>query len=306
MSEWETPKAGHTYHGEDKESDGDGGAEEEGQGPQHTTEAAGPSNMRTEHGESDIVIHPQAAFWEGLEVCEARNARWYKRHLQYAVYHNCVMSLAQMGAMWMHHTVQLTRECADEVCMSVKASMPQPNIFPRSFHILKAIMGTDDASSYTFHVCKNECHAWEWLARSEWASKWDDKCPKCGTPRFKASTCGPQMGIEEAAALGRLEPQRVRLCTANATIVAVHCIALASECWASIPGCYSQHGVRHKMTWLSNMFIQLLCTAPTALGCLHCRRKTLQRSVVAAKKQSCSFDEVDNMLCWHRCTTTLA
>ena len=202
--------AGDTYHSEEQQSDSDGGGQDQGQGPQDTAEATAPSNMCAEHGESDVVIHPPDAFWEGLKDNEARNARWYKRHLQYAVYSNCIMSLAQMGAMWMQHAVQLSRECADGVCMSVKASMPQPNIFPRSFHILKAIMGTDDASNYTFHVCKNECHAWEWLDRSQWASKWDDKCPKCGTPRFKASMCGQQMGIEEAAELGRLEPQRVR------------------------------------------------------------------------------------------------
>lgn len=156
-----------------------------------------------------IVHHPPVSFWDRLRHCEPRNTSWYTKRTHYAVYMNSMLSLAMMAAMWIEDVVALGRDVADRMCKKVKASLPQPNIFPRSIHILRQLVGSEEASKYTYHVCKNECHTWEWLATSEWESKRHQTCPHCNTPRFKVSTVNDPLA-EDFGTRDTLQPQRVR------------------------------------------------------------------------------------------------
>lgn len=126
------------------------------------------------------------------------------------MYTGCPLSLAQMGAMWLTELATVGRDSANNMCNMIKSCLPHPNIFPRSIHILKKVIGVDAASKYTYHVCVNDCHTWDWLPEPEWNTHRQDACPDCGSSRFKVMTADDPLSLDIGGMKEKLVPRKVR------------------------------------------------------------------------------------------------
>jgi len=64
--------------------------------------------------------------------------------------------------------------------------LPKKNLLPTSIYRLNKLIGFD-ISDYEEHVCEDDCHLFEKAPKTDWKGRVDEKCPHCGTSRFKQS-----------------------------------------------------------------------------------------------------------------------
>ena len=68
--------------------------------------------------------------------------------------------------------------------------LPRGNLFPPSYHIIKAILDVPAASTYERHLCTGCWRVFPWLPSAKWHAQHDDTCAACGTRRFNIGLGG--------------------------------------------------------------------------------------------------------------------
>ena len=66
--------------------------------------------------------------------------------------------------------------------------LPAGNTCPRSWYMLRKLVGWRDVGDIEYHVCINDCHLFPWVHSSEYHFHANDTCPTCGTARFRTKS----------------------------------------------------------------------------------------------------------------------
>jgi hypothetical protein len=93
-----------------------------------------------------------------------------------------------------------TDEAFVEDCTTIRAYLPQPNLYPPSRHVMEGVLGVKNWDAHERHVCGNPActkgHSWEHTPRAEWPQHEEDKCPWCQAPRFERVPIGSEQVIQ--------------------------------------------------------------------------------------------------------------
>jgi len=102
---------------------------------------------------------------------------------------------------------RMTDDALDKVCQMIhKFLLPEGNLFPPSYHIVKATLGVDSSAGCTDHICDKCWSVFPRVHAADFAAHEDDVCQATGLPGCLSGPCGnPRFSKSET---GVLAPNR--------------------------------------------------------------------------------------------------
>lgn len=86
---------------------------------------------------------------------------------------------------------RMTDDVVDSVCLMIsKFLLPDGNLFPTSYHMVKATLGVENSKTYTDHICDKCWSVFPKLSPDEFADHVDDTCLASGLPGCLGGVCG--------------------------------------------------------------------------------------------------------------------
>lgn len=86
---------------------------------------------------------------------------------------------------------RMTDEAVDKTCQMIhKFLLPDGNLFPPSYHIVKATLGVDSSAACTDHICDKCWTVFPRLSPADFAAHADDVCKAVGLPGCLTGPCG--------------------------------------------------------------------------------------------------------------------
>lgn len=120
-----------------------------------------------------------------------RDVDYYIDRVQEPIYEGASMTVGQ--AAFVHAHIKRSHNTKDEafdkeMYILANFTLPLPNLFPPSLHIVKAIIGVPYIHQFECHVCPNDCYSWGHTPQLLWDSPelllGNQKCPGCNAARF--------------------------------------------------------------------------------------------------------------------------
>lgn len=98
---------------------------------------------------------------------------------------------------------RMTDDAVDKVCLMVsKFLLPSGNLFPTSYHMVKATLGVENSKACTDHICDNCWSVFPRLPAAEFPAHADDVCQASGLPGCIGGVCGnPRFDRSETGAV---------------------------------------------------------------------------------------------------------
>eukprot|EP00884_Botryococcus_braunii_P006790 jgi/Botrbrau1/16111/Bobra.7_2s0075.1 len=126
-----------------------------------------------------------------------RTVKFFRDNLDAPVWHGDTLTVKQAAytELECQQRHNLTNKCVDERCKIESAHRPRGNLYPPSLHICLGISNGRNLQEVVHHVCPNGCHRYDEPVNIQ-------KCPVCGTPRFKSGTQQPAAVVYDLS-LGR-------------------------------------------------------------------------------------------------------
>ncbi len=113
--------------------------------------------------------------------------KWYRQRLDWPLFKGTLLTLRQhlyTMCMWKRDN-NITDTAFEQFLIINQQTLPQPNLAPSSFYLVKQILGCKDLWEYEWHVCSCHQHAWPPLAPKLWKASLTCTCPKCQELRFE-------------------------------------------------------------------------------------------------------------------------
>lgn len=88
-------------------------------------------------------------------------------------------------------STRMTDEVVDQFCLMVsKFLLPPGNLFPTSYHMVKATLGVENSKACTEHICDKCWSVFPRLHHSEFENHAEDVCQATGIPGCLGGVCG--------------------------------------------------------------------------------------------------------------------
>ena len=113
---------------------------------------------------------------------------WHDGNMTAPVYHGARMTLMQLCFTLVAEKLKhnLTNKFMERFLRLLSCVLlPAGNTCPRSWYMLKKLVGWRDVEEIEQHVCVNDCYLYPWLHSSQYHMHANDKCPTCNAPRFR-------------------------------------------------------------------------------------------------------------------------
>lgn len=104
------------------------------------------------------------------------------------VYDGADMTMLQMCFLFCDIKVsdKVNNEAFNKTCRALHdCCLPKPNIFPPSWHLVRGLMQSAQASEFEGHMCNKCSKVLPRLERAQWLAHAADTCDCCGHRRFK-------------------------------------------------------------------------------------------------------------------------
>ena len=119
-------------------------------------------------------------------ICTRKTAKFYidRRHdLLHPAGNQTVLGSTYMWCDWKDKN-NVHDMAFDEICRAqAELMLPDGNLFPPSFYMMKQVLGYVAADQFEGHICDNCAHVHPKLDKEKWAA--DHTCNTCGAKRFK-------------------------------------------------------------------------------------------------------------------------
>jgi len=140
-----------------------------------------------EEWEWDDVLDMENDAGNSNDASHNNNADFYIRNMHRPVCPGSPLTVLQLCFLRLLEKQQckVSDTYFDRECRSVKAMLPEGNLYPPSLYMMQRIIGCPDVADFEKHVCINDCHIFEDCARGRWEEIKDQCCPECAAPRFR-------------------------------------------------------------------------------------------------------------------------
>ena len=137
-------------------------------------------------------MQPECAGTRPQKRARDEKIRWtledYVEHMHEPLYENATMNMLEACFLLCDIKVRnkMNNEACNEMCRAQhQFFLPQKNIFPPSWFLLRGIMQCAHASQFEGHMCNKCSKVLPHLDRSLWKAHAKDACGSCGHARFK-------------------------------------------------------------------------------------------------------------------------
>lgn len=119
---------------------------------------------------------------------EPQTHEWHVQNMSAPLYPGARLSLSQLCHTLVSEKLKqnLTSSFIERFLRLLSGVLlPEGNTCPRSWYMLKKLIGWRDVEDIQYHVCVQDCHLFPWVHSSKYHVHANDKCPVCGCLRFR-------------------------------------------------------------------------------------------------------------------------